>query len=60
MLIYLHIYIILHVCIYIYVLLYVLISIFVSMNYSNQIVPIYVVLENNVDLFDKKHAFQSS
>ena len=58
MLIYLPIYIILHV--YIYVLLYVLSSIFVSMNFSNQIVPIYVLLENNVDLFYKKHAFKSS
>ena len=46
--------------IYIYVLLYVLSSIFVSMNFSNQIVPIYVLLENNVDLFYKKHAFKSS
>ena len=58
MLIYLPIYIILRVCI-IYVLLYVLISIFVSMNLSNQIVPIYVLSENNVDLFYKKYAFIS-
>ena len=46
MLIYLPIYTILHVCIY--------------MNLSNQIVPIYVLTENNVDLFYKKCAFISS
>ena len=30
------------------------------MNLSDQIVPIYVLSENNVDLFYKKYAFISS
>ena len=32
----------------------ILIMIFVSMNLFNQMVPIYVLSENNIDLFDKK------
>ena len=42
-----------YVYVFIYVLLYLLILIFVSINLSNQIVPIYVLLENYVDLFIK-------